>query len=694
MVAKPLNSQSNWGKSNRRWTLLPASIIISAMEQFSLSDGFSTASEADWLALAAKALGDKPFDNLRTELHDGVTTEPLYTQRVTRAPLFGARGWHAIQPLTGDAGQLNGDIANGAGAIAIDFDAIPRDCHASLAAHLASDISYYIAPGSPIADAAFALAANSNNAIKGSAGFDPLGAAARSGERPAGGSAAWADYADAAFYLRRHQPEFTAFLVAGDVWDSAGGAAIEELGLTLGAAAAYLRMLFNAGMPVEEAARCIGFRLGATADIFLTISKFRALRFLWARALEAAGASLPESVVLLGRMSSRIVTAYDPHVNILRGTAAAFGAAVGGANGIVILPFDAVTGGRTDLARRLARNTSFILQKESYLSAVADPAAGSAYIEALTDELSGKAWALFREVEGNGGLAACLENGFVQDLIARKSAERERDTSCRKDKITGVSVFPDLGEKPAHIPQAAASAPQHSHPFGGKLPELPAPGRGERFAALIAAAANGSPLSQLRLSSRRVPAQFARPLRQPIRDAEPFETLRQRADLAIEKIGSRPPLLLATFGKPEDYRSRASWVQSFFAIGGIEVLVPQQAFDNAEALAEAFRQSPAPIACLCSSNAGYASMPGAAAALKKAGAILVYLAGPASILKTLPQHDNAAIDRLLFEGCNALLILQEAQAALRVQELSLAADEEAKEDGFEVKIHPHAHGDG
>lgn len=85
-------------------------------------------------------------------------------------------------------------------------------------------------------------------------------------------------------------------------------------------------------------------------------------------------------------------------------------------------------------------------------------------------------------------------------------------------------------------------------------------------------------------------------------------------------------------------------------------------------------------------------MPGVAAALKKAGAVAVYLAGPASILKTLAPEDAVSIDRLIFEGCNALAVLQEAQAALRVEELSAAAEEEAKEDGFEVQTHSHAHG--
>jgi methylmalonyl-CoA mutase len=125
-------------------------------------------------------------------------------------------------------------------------------------------------------------------------------------------------------------------------------------------------------------------------------------------------------------------------------------------------------------------------------------------------------------------------------------------------------------------------------------------------------------------------------------------------------------------------------VQGFFATGGIELIAPSEGFETIEELVAAFKQSPAPAVCLCASNGVYAKMPGAASALKKAGAVLVYLAGPASILKTLDAQDKTAIDRLIYDGCNVLAVLQEAQRVLCVEELSEAAGLEAEESGFEV----------
>jgi methylmalonyl-CoA mutase len=662
------------------------------MDDFSLGGGFAPAAEAEWRVLAGKALGDAPFDALRTALHEGLKTEPIYTKQSRASPLPTTRGWSIIQPLSGRTlsevqTQLEDDLVNGADALSLNFDeGLEVQNQADLQYLLGSDMPYFVSAGASVADAALVVAATEHASerypIAGSAGFDPLTAFAISGQIPADRASLFADYADAAFFLRRHVPSFVPFLASGSAWNKAGGSAVQELAFTLAAGAAYWRSLTQAGMSVSEGASCIGFSLSTSADIFLTISSFRAMRLLWARALAAAGAQSAPDLLLLATMSPRILSAYDPHVNLLRGTAAAFGAAIGGATGVEVLPFDTAAGGATLFSRRLARNTSLILQHESQLSAVADAAAGSAYVETLTDDLAAAAWALFRGVEARGGLMAALETGFVQDELRRTADERERAIAQREDKITGVSVFPNLSEA-APLPEGQAAVHGNERPLTPPS-ALPAPGRGGRFAALVALAKNGASLNELRLASRRVTEFALPPLPAMKRDAEPFESLRRRADLALSRIGSRPPVFLAILGKPDDYQSRANWVQGFFAAGGIEVIVPGEGFDSADALAAVFKQSPAPVACLCSSNSVYASMEGAAAALKTAGAVMVYLAGPPSVLKSFGPQDGVGIDRVIHEGCNALALLQEAQSILRVEELSDAADREALEEGFET----------
>jgi methylmalonyl-CoA mutase len=306
---------------------------------------------------------------------------------------------------------------------------------------------------------------------------------------------------------------------------------------------------------------------------------------------------------------------------------------------------------------------------------VADAAAGSYYVENLTRELAGRAWGLFRQVEAEGGLAASLESGFVQAELRRTAEERESALALRQEKITGVSVFPRLAEAlPGAASQDSLSRPRTDR--SAHALSLPQPGKGERFAALAAAARQGATLSELRHAAKSV-ADFAGPrLATGKRDAEPFEILRRQSDLALANVGSRPPIFLARLGKPEDYRARENWVRGFFAAGGIEVVAPEHSFDSIPALVTAFKQSPAPAACLCSSNAGYGAMIGAAAALKKAGAVFLYLAGPAAMLKRLDPSDASAVDRLVYEGCDAIAVLQETHKVLRVEDLSAVADDE------------------
>ena len=149
---------------------------------------------------------------------------------------------------------------------------------------------------------------------------------------------------------------------------------------------------------------------------------------LVARVAEASGAgSAAGSLHLTATTSARMMARRDPWVNMLRTTVACAGAAFGGADAITVLPFTWALGKPDAFARRIARNTHLVLQEESAAARVIDPAAGAWYVEKLTDELAGKAWALFQEIEAKGGMAAALESGFVQGEIARVADARAKD---------------------------------------------------------------------------------------------------------------------------------------------------------------------------------------------------------------------------------------------------------------------------
>ena len=147
---------------------------------------------------------------------------------------------------------------------------------------------------------------------------------------------------------------------------------------SIAAAVAYLRVLTESGLPVANALSQISFRLAADDDQFMTIAKIRALRQLWARVAEVVGEPERGAAVVHAETSLPMMTQRDPWVNMLRTTLAAFGAGVGGADTVLVYPFDvAIAGGfpgmATSFARRMARNIQLLLLEESHVGRILDP---------------------------------------------------------------------------------------------------------------------------------------------------------------------------------------------------------------------------------------------------------------------------------------------------------------------------------
>ena len=236
------------------------------------------------------------------------------------------------------------------------------------------------------------------------------------------------------------------FVVDATTVHDRGASDAQELAWSLATGAAYLRTLTDAGFDVDEAARLVEFRYAATDEQFPTIAKFRAARRLWARVLELSGATergQRQHVVTSRPMMSK----YDPWVNMLRTTVAAFAAGVGGADAVTVLPFDSPLGVPEAFGRRIARNTSSLLISESHVARVSDPAGGSHAVEKLTDDLAIAAWELFGRLEDGESIDA---------LVEATVAQRDQEIAHRTRPLTGVSEFPHLGEKlPERVPPAA-----------------------------------------------------------------------------------------------------------------------------------------------------------------------------------------------------------------------------------------------
>jgi methylmalonyl-CoA mutase len=225
-----------------------------------------------------------------------------------------------------------------------------------------------------------------------------------------------------------------AVVLDGTVPHEQGASDGQELGWLLAQGAEVLRALEGEGIATEAAFGLVELRVAATVEQFSTIAKLRAVRRLWARLAELSGVADPRTRV--HAVTSRPMTsAYDVHVNLLRGTVAAFAAGVGGADAITVVPFDEPTGEVSTLGRRMARNVNALLTAESHVSAVTDPAGGGYAVEKLTDDLCRAAWAELGRIETEG------RDAFTERVAGVRS-RREADVATRRRPITGLSEFP------------------------------------------------------------------------------------------------------------------------------------------------------------------------------------------------------------------------------------------------------------
>ncbi|MGA9490643.1 MAG: methylmalonyl-CoA mutase small subunit [Mycobacterium sp.] len=375
-----------------------------------------------------------------------------------------------------------------------------------------------------------------------------------------------------------------AITVDGPAFHNLGANATWELSGSIGAAVSYLRVLTESGLSVGDALRQISFRLASDDDQFLTIAKMRALRQLWARVAEVVGEPDNGAAVLHAETSLPMMTQRDPWVNMLRTTLAAFGAGVGGADTVLVYPFDmAIPGGfpgmATRFARRMARNVQLLLLEESHVGRVLDPAGGAWFVEDLTGRLAEQAWEQFQAIEQHGGFIEAHD--YIADQIGEVAARRSDDVAHRRTAITGVSEYPNLAE-PA-LPQNDSS---HSPLAAGTL----------------------------------------------LRYAAEFELLRDRSDVYLERTGTRPQVLLLPLGPLAEHNIRTTFAANLLASGGIEAVNPgtvdadgvQKAVVDAGSLT---------VAVICGTDNRYGGEASAVVeAARRAGVSHVCLAGPEKAL--------------------------------------------------------------
>jgi methylmalonyl-CoA mutase len=429
---------------------------------------FPTASREDWQRRALRVLNSQAFETLRSRTADGIIIEPLY-EPVSGA-VIGARAasepWIILQRVDHpEPVQANGlaldDAKNGATGLVLTFSGAAsahgfgiRTPDARSIAMALKDIPLHalylrleagidgLTAAEVMREVIVGRSLNPER-INLSFGVDPIGALAAQGRL----GQSWSDTSNrlAALTASLAQEFGGPFVEAdGRVYHDGGGSEAQELGCALAVAVCYLRLI-EGKLNSDVLAQAIGITLAADADMFVTIAKFRAARLLWRQILRACG--LPEAHLRLhGETSWRMMTRQDAHGNLLRNVSAVFAAGLGGADSFCALPFSLTAGLPDQFARRMARNVQTILIEESHLHRVADPAAGSGYVESVSTAIAEKAWEFFQDIEIHGGMVKALGKGFVQDKIRQSRYQRMQDIAAGKRAIMGVTAFANVSE--------------------------------------------------------------------------------------------------------------------------------------------------------------------------------------------------------------------------------------------------------
>jgi methylmalonyl-CoA mutase len=685
--------------------------------EFTLADDFPPARYDEWRPLAEADLAGAPFEQkLVTHTYEGIDIQPVYTRRdhpgeddpggFPGLPPFlrGARplgatrtGWdlrqeHAHPDLAVSNLAILDDLQGGVTSLLLRLDFAARnglDPDAPVAAALAGRdglMAYHVDDLDALlaevpldgvgvtleAGAAFLPAAALLVALwrrrgvqpdqaRGAFNADPLAVLARDGQLLVPPATALTLLADLASWTAANYPHVTAVRVGTAPYHHAGATAAQDLAFGMATAVAYLRVMTRAGLDIDTAAGQILFSLSIGTHHFLAVAKLRAARRLWARVVAACGGSAAAGPMRIhSRISKRVLTQRDPYVNLLRNTVGVFAAGLGGAEAITSVPFDSVAGLPDDFSRRIARNTGLILQEEAHLHHVIDPAGGSWYLDWLTEQVAEKAWGLFQEIERRGGMLQALQSGWVAQQINSAFAPRAGNIARRKEGITGVSEFPDVGEErvvhpPPDLAALRAAAARRIASCRMQMPNCKL--QIAKMRSAIELAEQGASIGQLAHAlGLHAEATLIPPLA-PHMFAEPFEELRDASDAWQLAHGRRPRVFLANLGPASHHTARAAYAKNFFEAGGFDV-AGNEGFRDASTAARAFAQSGATVAVICSSDKLYPDLvPQAAPKLKAAGARLVVLAGNPGMNEAAWRA--AGVDRFIFVKCDVLGTLRE-----------------------------------
>jgi len=448
--------------------------------------------------------------------------------------------------------------------------------------------------------------------LKGSLDFDPLSWLLLYGRFHKSAEASFDRAARLVQMAMEYQPGFRVISINGQYSHNAGANMVQELAFALSQAGEYLNALTEKGLKAEEVVSHMQFTLAVGSSYFMEIAKLRAFRVMWNKVVEAyvsksgradSKTATTPKMILHAVTSNWNKSIYDPYVNMLRTTTEAMSAAIGGADSLCVTTFDHCFKKPDDFGYRMARNQQIILKQEAYFGKVADPAAGSYYIEKLTHELIEHTWKMFAGIEADGGFVKAVETGWIHESIEEMCRKRDQDIAARKRTFVGTNQYANTEE---------------------------------RMLDKIEPRAQLSDISVLR----------------QYRGPQAFEALRMAVENHAKKGFDIPKVFLFTYGNPAMRKARATFSGNFFGVAGYQV-IDNLGFSDINNGVQSAVDAEANIVVLCSSDEEYLEMAPAAQMIKEKNpnAIVVVAGNPKEIID---QLNAAGVDQYIHVRTNVL----------------------------------------
>ena len=447
--------------------------------------------------------------------------------------------------------------------------------------------------------------------MQGSVYCDPLSRLTLQGNNPD------LKKAEDLFEAMKAFPAFHCLTVDAGIFHNSGATTVTEIGLALATGNVYLQHFTEKGIDAAAIAGRMRFNFATGSNYFMEIAKLRAFRYLWAKILEAYGVQKEDTKTYIHTVNaSRNKTVYDPFVNMLRTTTETMSASLGGADSITVLPYNTLFEEPDDMAVRVARNQQIILKEESFFDKVADPAAGSYYIENLTNDLIQKSWELFLEIEEKGGYMPVFQSGEISERIRKEACGNNLNVAVRKQSILGVNQFPNPTE---HLDD--------------KIDDT----------VFNVESTEDNTLK-------------------PFRAATAIEALRHKTDLFALK-NKRPKVWMFTYGDLSKRLARAQFAGNFFATAGYEI-VNHNGFPTLEEGIEAAKKEKPEIVVLCSSDEAYETMSLPVFEALKEQSVVVLAGYPKNFVEKLKA---AGMEHFIHVKSNILEELSKYQGLLGIQ---------------------------